>query len=83
MSKPAIKNIPNAEKSKPLSNPTPDPEAVFTSEQVQVIVALIGDIIASQEYGELISGLEDQYIDLSTKVHQIKEELEILWKEMA
>jgi prefoldin subunit 5 len=46
------------------------------------IVELVKNIIAEQDYDSMVSDLEDQIIALSTSVHEIKEELELLWKEV-
>ena len=64
------------------SQPAVDPEKVFTPEQLEAISTMIDERIAAQDYDSLISELEDQVIGLSTKLHELKQEVEILWKEV-
>jgi hypothetical protein len=63
------------------SQPAVDPEKVFTPEQLEAINTMIDQSIAAQDYDSLISELEDQVIGLVTKLHELTQEVEILWKE--
>jgi len=46
----------------------------LTEEQVSEIIELVRTIIAEEDLTTLISELEDQVIELSTKVHETTEE---------
>lgn len=57
-------------------------EDVLNEAQIGLVVSLIREILSEEDYGTIVSELEDQVLSLSTALHDLKQEVEQIWEEL-